>query len=209
MNSLSPADIVAPRFARQIDPRIARHIDRLARRAHAFHRFAHHPLCAQYSGELIAIGTRTRVCRGCTSALAGTVCGAVLASSVAFPALAALEFAALATAVPLLARRFERDGNGSRLGKLWTRAVPLAALALAFTAGVRERSVPGAAIAVSIALTLFALVLVYRNAGPDRSPCTRCPERSSSVPCSGFRDIVRAERAFARRSRRLLTQPNP
>jgi hypothetical protein len=209
MNSLSPADVVPPRVARRIDPRVARHIDRLARRAHAFHRFAHHPLCAQYSGELIAIGARTRVCRGCSSALAGTVCGAVLASGIEFPAIAALEFALLAMAVPLLALRFERDREGARLGKLWTRAVPFAALALAFTAGVHEHSVSGAAIAGSIALALFALVRVYRNIGPNRSPCARCPERSSSVPCSGFRDIVRAERAFVRRSRRLLTQANP
>jgi hypothetical protein len=203
MSSLSPAD-AAPRAVRQIEPRIARHIDRLARRAHAFHRFAHHPLCAPYAGELITIGRRTRLCRGCTSALAGTVCGAVLASSVAFPAIAALEFCVLATAVPLLALRFERDRQGPRLGKLWTRGLPFAALALAFTAGVRERSLAGAAIALSIALAMFALVRVYRKVGPDRSPCARCPERSSPVPCSGFRDIVRAERAFVRRSRQLL-----
>jgi hypothetical protein len=203
MNTLSPAD-VQPRAGGRIEPRLARRIDRLARRAHAFHRFAHHPLCAQYAGELIAVGRRTRVCRGCTSALAGTVCGAVLASSVAFPAIAALEFAVLATAVPLLSLRFDRDREGQRLGKLWTRGLPLAALALAFTAGVRERSLPGAAVALSIAVALFAFVRLYRKVGPDRSACARCPERDSAAPCSGLRDIVRAERAFVRRSRQLL-----
>jgi hypothetical protein len=188
-----------------VDPSVARHIDRLARRAHAFHRFAHHPLCAEYAGELIAVGSRTRVCRGCTSAIAGTLCGVVLGTCVDFPSMAALDFAVLATSVPVLALCFERDRVGPRLGKLWTRGIPLAALALAFTSGVRERSVTGAAIAVSIALALFTLARVYRRIGPDRSPCAQCPERSSSVPCSGFRDIVRAERAFVRRSRRLIT----
>jgi hypothetical protein len=188
-----------------VDPSVARHIDRLARRAHAFHRFAHHPLCEEYAGELIAVGSRTRVCRGCTSAIGGTLGGVVLGTCVDFPSMAALAFAVFATSVPVLAACFERDRVGPRLGKLWTRGVPLAALALAFTAGVRERSETGAAIAVSITLALFILVRVYRRIGPDRSPCARCPERTSSVPCSGFRDIVRAERAFVRRSRRLIT----
>ncbi len=190
-----------------VDPRVARHIDRLARRAHAFHRFAHHPLCEQYSGELIAFGSRARVCRGCTSAIAGTLCGAVLGSCVDFPAMGALAFDVLATSVPLLAVCFERERIRPRLGKLWTRAIPLAALALAFTAGVRERSALGAAIAVSIAVSLLALLRGYRRIGPDRSPCTQCAERTSAVPCSGFRDIVRAERAFVRRSRRLIVGP--
>jgi hypothetical protein len=193
-----------------IDRTIARRIDRLARRAHAFHRFAHHPLCDQYSGELIALGSRRRVCRGCTCALGGALIGAALGSALDFPLSAALAFAALATSVPILAQRFERDRAGNldagqtRLGKLWTRGVPLGALALAFTAGLRAQSTAGIATAVSIALALFVVLRAYRGVGPDRSPCARCPERTSSVPCSGFRDIVRAERAFVRRSRQLL-----
>jgi hypothetical protein len=195
-----------------IDPTVARHIDRLARRAHAFHRFAHHPLCDRYAGELIALGTRQRVCRGCTCALAGAVVGAALGSALEFPLPAALAFAALATSVPILAQRFESDRNGNverrtRLGKLWTRGVPLAALALAFTAGLRAQNTAGVVTATSIALVVFVLLRAYRGAGPDRSPCARCPERTATVPCSGFRDIVRAERAFVRRSHQLLTLP--
>jgi hypothetical protein len=196
-----------------IEPTVARRIDRLARRAHAFHRFAHHPLCDRYSGELIALGTRRRVCRGCTCALAGAVAGAALGAVLEFPLPAALAFAVLATSVPVIAQRFESDPNGNaarrqaRLGKLWTRGVPLAALALAFTAGLRAQNTVGVVIALSIALVLFVLLRAYRRAGPDRSPCARCPERTWTVPCSGFRDIVRAERAFVRRSRQLMTYP--
>jgi hypothetical protein len=119
--------------------------------------------------------------------------------------MAALAFAVFATSVPLLALCFEREHDGPRLGKLWTRGIPLAALALAFISGVNERSTLGAAIALSIALGLFALVRAYRKIGPNRAPCARCPERDSAVPCSGFRDIVRAERAFVRRSRQLIS----
>jgi hypothetical protein len=191
-----------------IVPTVARRIDRLARRAHAFHRFAHHPLCDPYSGEVIALGSRRRVCRGCTSALGGALIGAVLGFALDFPLSAALAFAALATSVPILAQRFERDRvgtvEGMRVGKLWTRGLPFAALALAFTAGLRAQSAAGVATAVSIAVALFVLFRAYRGAGPDRSPCARCPERTSPVPCSGFRDIVRAERAFVRRSRQLM-----
>jgi hypothetical protein len=34
----------------------ARDLDRLAKRAHRFHRFAHHPLCAAYAGETLRVG---------------------------------------------------------------------------------------------------------------------------------------------------------
>lgn len=190
-----------------IAPSVALHIDRLARRAHAFHRFAHHPLCDRYATELIAIGPRSRICRGCTAALSGAVAGVTLGACVDFPVSAAVAFAALTTSVPILAQRFDRDRvetERPRLGKLWTRGVPLAALGLAFTSGLLAQNTPGVIAAFSIALAAFALLRAYRAAGPDRSPCARCPERGSSVPCSGFRDIVRAERAFVRRSRQLL-----
>src|SRR5579859_1379561 len=55
---------------------LARRIDRLAWFAHAFHRFAHHPLCDRYQEELIPLGRRTRVCRGCSLALLGVLVGA-------------------------------------------------------------------------------------------------------------------------------------
>jgi hypothetical protein len=193
-----------------IAPAIARRIDRLARRAHAFHRFAHHPLCDRYADELIAIGTRTRVCRGCTCAIGGALLGGTLGAFIQFPVSAAVAFAALSTSVPILAQRFDRERvelGRARLGKSWTRSLPLGALALAFTAGLRAQNTAGSATAVAIALALFTLLRAYRAKGPDRSPCASCPERGSSVPCAGFRDIVRAERAFVRRSRQVMSYP--
>jgi MFS family permease len=59
---------------------LAKRLDRLARRAHRFHRFAHHPLCDRYRGELIAIGRKNRICRGCTLAVLGGVLGGALAA---------------------------------------------------------------------------------------------------------------------------------
>src|SRR3954466_7943099 len=59
--------------------RTLRAVDRLARSAHAFHRFAHHPLCERYAGELIPLGKRTRVCRGCVCAALGSFTGALAA----------------------------------------------------------------------------------------------------------------------------------
>jgi hypothetical protein len=61
---------------------------------------------------------------------------------------------------------------------------------------------------IGLAVGLIALSRIvlsrYRRRGPDRSPCQVCPERNLTVPCTGFRTIVRAERAFVRRSERLL-----
>jgi hypothetical protein len=56
---------------------LARRIDRLARRAHAFHRFAHHPLCEPYRGEVLRVGRRGRLCKGCTFLAAGLLAGAL------------------------------------------------------------------------------------------------------------------------------------
>src|SRR5690349_17198358 len=60
-----------------LDAATARAVDRLAYRAHAFHRFAHHPLCGRYQTELIRLGRRTRICRGCALAALGGLCGVV------------------------------------------------------------------------------------------------------------------------------------
>src|SRR3954452_7135005 len=54
---------------------LARKLDRLARRAHRFHRFAHHPLCVEYAPEVIRLGRRMRVCRGCALSLGGGALG--------------------------------------------------------------------------------------------------------------------------------------
>ncbi|HSB19854.1 MAG TPA: hypothetical protein VLD85_07605, partial [Anaeromyxobacteraceae bacterium] len=69
----SPAPLPAP--PARIPAALARRIDRLARRAHAFHRLAHHPLCRRYAAEVIRIGRRGRVCRGCAFTGAGAIAG--------------------------------------------------------------------------------------------------------------------------------------
>ncbi|MGC4001002.1 MAG: hypothetical protein QM767_27495 [Anaeromyxobacter sp.] len=77
---------------------LARRLDRLARRAHAFHRWAHHPLCDRYAGEVFRAGRRTRLCRGCTLAATGGAAGLALGALLP-PAPGAL---LLAAAVALL-----------------------------------------------------------------------------------------------------------
>ncbi|HEX7489197.1 MAG TPA: hypothetical protein VF341_09850 [Anaeromyxobacteraceae bacterium] len=64
---------------------LARRIDRLARRAHRFHRFAHHPLCAAYDGETFQVGRRGRVCRGCAAVALGGVLGVGLGLALPVP----------------------------------------------------------------------------------------------------------------------------
>ena len=44
----------------------------------------------------------------------------------------------------------------------------------------------------------------YRHRGPDRTPCSTCPERLGEAPCRGWKEIVNAERAFRRLSGRWL-----
>jgi hypothetical protein len=178
-------------------PGLARRIDRLARHAHRFHRYAHHPLCGAYTGEVLALGRRTRVCRGCLyvglGGGSGTMVGLVGRVDESLLLLAGVTGAVLGTVTLVV-----------RLPKLWGRFVPAALAGIALGAGLRmfeaRTLIALAAFAASAALG-FAL---YRKRGPHRGPCASCPERLQSTPCSGLRPIVRRERAFQRLAQRWI-----
>jgi hypothetical protein len=176
-------------------PGQARRIDRLSRRAHRFHRFAHHPLCGRYAGEVIRIGRRTRLCRGCTFAAAGGLLGCTVGLVAGAPASMAIAAAVAATLllVPtVLSRR--------RISKLVTRLAPAALFGFALTTSALARA-PIATVAV--AAVVVALRLLYGRRRADRTPCETCPELTLS-PCSGFAAIVSREQAFQRVVRRIL-----
>lgn len=163
---------------------VLRRIDRLSRAAHRFHRFAHHPLCAAYEGEVYRLGPRARVCRGCTLALVGGAAG-LGAGLAARPSLL-LGLGALAAGLLLLPLRH---------GDKWrSRFAPALATGFGAASGV----IPLAA----AALIVFMVLRGYRRRGPDRTPCLTCAERSAQ-PCSGVSPIVRRERAFQRRASAL------
>ncbi len=187
----------------RISQPLARRIDRLARRAHRFHRYAHHPLCDAYAGELIALGRKPRVCRGCASALVGACAGGVLGVALPLGRLppgaviaVAAAIAITATAAVLLA--LGADGAGVvRPSKLATRLWPAAGWSFAASAAFALPLAHGAAL-FALDLACFAAAHVaYRRRGPERSACARCPERDLPV-CSGFAPIVRRERALQR-----------
>jgi hypothetical protein len=180
---------------------LARRIDRLARRAHRFHRFAHHPLCDAYAPEVLRVGRRARVCRGCALAAAGLALGAVV--GLALPALPSSGLALAGAAALVLALRGAAPRAGAERSKLASRGLPAALLGALPAHALRH---PGAApAAAGVAALLFAAVALaaYRRRGPDRAACTRCPEGGSAAVCSGYRAIARRERAFARVAARL------
>lgn len=177
---------------------LARRIDRLARAAHRFHRFAHHPLCAAYRDEVFALG-RWRVCRGCSLLALGAGLG--LAAGAGVPRLSpgvvgAGAWAALAwTGAVLGLPQVRRAGKGA------TRLLP--ALGWAFF-GVQGARGGGALAWLGGGLAFLGLaVWVYRRHGPWRGPCVTCPQREAR-PCEGFRHPWQRERAFRRRASQLL-----
>lgn len=175
---------------RTIPPRLARRLDRLARRAHAFHRFAHHPGCGEYAGEVFRFGRRTRICRGCALAGIGAIAGIGLAWVLPpSPALATV-------AVPLAAASAYASLRMRSIGKLAGRFLPASLLLFSLVSG------PWTAIAALG--TTAVLIGAYRRRGPDRGPCAACPEREKAFPCRGFAEVVRRERAFQRRAGLLL-----
>jgi len=179
-----------------MSPENARAIDRLARGAHAFHRYAHHPLCAEYAGETIALGRRVRICRGCAFSVAGALAGALAGASIAPPLLPA------ALALALGAACAHRGARG--LGKLATRGLAAGLLAFGTAGGFRDASLAGAAVGILGLAAIGSWIASYRRRGPDRSACVACPERTAPVPCRGLAPIVRRERAFQRLAGRLI-----
>lgn len=200
----------------RIPPALAHRIDRLARRAHAFHRWAHHPLCARYGPEVVRLGRRTRVCRGCSLSALGAIAG--LGAGLAAPAAPAVAWLAatalLAACVPLAIPRrapAAKDAEAVEAGarrrtpKLLTRSLPLAvaggALAQALTAPAPARF---AAAVLAVLVTAWGIVR-YRRRGPDRAPCRGCPEGPPGARCSGYVLLVRRERALTRLAGRWIS----
>ena len=177
--------------------RTVRAIDRLARRAHAFHRFAHHPLCERYSGELIPLGRRARLCRGCASAALGSLAG-LLAALACQPAFSLL----LGSSV--LGLGLLTSGLALRLPKWLGRAAATACFGFACISGLRHGHGAPLLLALGILASSAGFLALYRKRGPHRGPCQQCPERLLPSPCSGLAPIVRRERAFRRLAQRWL-----
>jgi hypothetical protein len=174
-------------------------VDRLARRAHAFHRFAHHPLCERYASELIPLGRKTRLCKGCSYALLGALCGGACAFA-ARPSFGALAFSA-ALGLGLLATSL-----AWRLPKLLARALACAAVSFAGVAGLCSGQLLPRAFSLALLAVAGLFLWGYRQRGPNRGPCQACPERLAPAVCSGLRPIVRRERAFRRLAQRFIDQ---
>ena len=182
---------------------IARELDALSRAAHRFHRFAHHPLCDEYAGEVVRLGRRGRVCRGCLFVAMGALAGIATSPALPISAPAAAVLVA-ATAGLLLVTSVLRIGP--RLSKVFTRLLPAGAMGLALATSFRAPSWPCVGIFLLTAFTCGALVALYRRRGGDRTPCARCPERVLATPCRGLAPIVLRERAFQRAAGRVLTR---
>ena len=165
---------------RRMPKRTRAGIDRLARGAHAFHRFAHHPLCGEYAGETVRIGRRARICRGCAMVALGGAAG--IAIGLARPLPPAIATALVVTGFILAAKRLR--------SKIASRFLPAVFAGAALVSGIVPALVAAAAISLA--------VVRYRRRGPDRSPCAACPEREGPSPCRGYAAIVRRERAFRR-----------
>jgi len=181
---------MSPRSVSFVPRTQSRAIDRLARGAHAFHRFAHHPLCGEYEGEVVRIGRRIRVCRGCSFAALGGLIGLFLGAIVGMPLPFAVVLLAAAGALVAAVPRTR--------SKLPSRFLPSVFAAAAAGSGARAADVPGALVALAALGVVAVAVLRYRRRGPDRRPCVNCPERDRPVACRGYARIVRRERAFRR-----------
>jgi hypothetical protein len=182
---------------RRLAPDLARRIDRMSWRAHLFHRFAHHPLCSEYASEVIRIGRRGRVCKGCALLALGLAAGAIAGIFVRVPTEAAV---AVAVAAALLATA----SLWLRLGKVLSRLLPASLACLLTTSAILARSPAHLAVTATVWTATALLYLGYRRRGPDRKACAACPERGTPATCRGMAEIVRRERAFRRLSGRLI-----
>ncbi len=182
---------------------VARKLDGLSRAAHRFHRYAHHPLCDEYAGEVIRLGRRGRVCRGCLFAWTGAALGIATPFVAPISLVAAAPCLAVAVSGVVIATLVRR---ARRPSKLVTRLAPSLTMGIALGAGLRAGGIAGLALAALTLATASMLVVLYRRRGPDRTPCERCPERLGPAPCRGFAEIVQRERVFRRAASRVLAR---
>lgn len=198
---------------RKVPRAVLRRIDRLAVQAHRFHRFAHHPLCDAYRDELVHLGRRSRICKGCALGTAGGLLGAAVGPFLRSTG-AAFGIVALGAACVIIALR-ERTRptpveQGARRSSKWaTRFAPAAAIACGWTStlaqGIRFHQWHGVALATAVASAIAVLARVlYRKTGPNRHPCKGCPSNVPGLICPGWDPIARRERAFRRRSSAML-----
>lgn len=197
-----------------VSPPLARRIDRLAVRAHRFHRWAHHPLCTSYAGETLRLGRKTIVCRGCALVASGLLAGMILGATLKrisppHGPSALWSGAALAVSGATLWRVTSSRiaGRDQRSSKLLSRFLPALLAASVAMRALLERSLWGAVPLALLGAGTAALVARYRRRGPNRSPCLHCPERLASAPCSGIQPLLRRERAFRRLAQRWLDTP--
>ena len=191
----------------RLEPALARRLDRLARGAHAFHRWSHHPLCQRYAGEVVPLGRRTRVCRGCALLSAGALGG--LALGLGVPGLAGLVAgwpAALGALLALaaLCAAGLAPRHGAPLPKALTRLLPMGAAVALAVAGLRAATPAGLGLALGAAALVGGGAAYYRRRGPDRRACSGCPQVPAGPRCDGLRPIARRERAFQRLAGRLI-----
>lgn len=178
-------------------PALRRRLDKLARRAHAFHRFAHHPLCAEYAGERLQFG-RVRLCRGCALLALGLALGLAAGFILKPHFVVASSALSLGSLSGLLSYRI-------RMPKLMGRALPGALLVFAVVQGA---CLGGSGwVLAFLSAGVFALaVTLYRRRGPHRVPCETCPDRDRRPACRGFSPILRRERAVQRLAGRLIAK---
>jgi len=183
-------------------PALVRRIDRLASHAHAFHRFAHHPLCSNYRTELLELGKRGRICRGCAFAALGTALGIALGAMLSISVQVGVSAALLGSSLLVLSLRL-------RLPKLVGRFLPALLGAVALLAALRAGGLTRWCALAGVPFVLLVAREVYRVRGPNRAACLSCPERTRMPRCSGFAPIVRRERAFQRLAQRWIDAARP
>lgn len=184
----------------RIPDRLTRRIDRLAGRVHRFHRYAHHPLCEAYAGEVLRLG-RVRLCKGCTYAVLGACLGLLLGALV--PVLPIWGLGVLASVALAWGCAVTMVGRVRRLGKGATRLLPTFLAVFLMVQGLWLRSVDGLLLATGCGVALLITTRIYRRRGPWREHCEDCPHKDAR-PCPGFRPQFHRERAFGRLAARML-----
>lgn len=209
-----------------IPRQLALRLDRLSVAAHRFHRLAHHPLCAEYEHEVIRVGKKTRICKGCFLAALGTTLGVALGASIPrlpFAALAALALGcggllAVAFPFPLARQSGPAPTEGSQeaadlsqnhqiprpRNKFATRLLPFFFLAFTMAQCLRFGGARGWTCAMACAVEFALMLWAYRRRGPNRGPCLTCPERFQMHRCRGVKPILARERAFQRLAGRMI-----
>lgn len=167
-------------------------------------KFAHHPLCQNYSDQVFKIGN-IYLCQGCTLIYSGLVIGllsgiifnpsfsiqiwAIIGVSLMVPT-----FVVQVVKLPRMFKRIARFLNGFDLGAIF------------FSIFILPKWSHRIIMIVSISVTYLAFRIIHKHKRKERDLCESCNELKTGKICSGYKLRAEKELEYSKYAEQILDE---